>query len=88
LIYLTNYIFLFYRIFKEIYLKAPPILKDLSNNSVEIDYTESVQEQIDFNKSIYFFFFFNVYNLFINYLFYIKLIKNLKMENTAQLLMQ
>ncbi|CAH1726664.1 unnamed protein product [Aphis gossypii] len=39
-----------YKIFKEIYLKAPPILKDLSDNSVEIDYTESVQEQIDFNK--------------------------------------
>ncbi|XP_060853914.1 uncharacterized protein KIAA2026-like [Rhopalosiphum padi] len=39
-----------YKIFEEIYLKAPPILKDLSNNSVEIDYTESIQEQIDFKK--------------------------------------
>ncbi|XP_022163146.1 uncharacterized protein LOC111028718 [Myzus persicae] len=39
-----------YKIFEEIYLKAPPILKDLSNNSVDIDYTESIHEPIDFKK--------------------------------------
>ncbi|XP_025200122.1 uncharacterized protein LOC112598032 [Melanaphis sacchari] len=39
-----------YKIFEEIYLKAPPVLKDLSNNSVDIDYKEFIQEQIDFKK--------------------------------------
>jgi len=51
-IYLAYYIFLFFRIFEEIYLKAPPLLKDLSNSTVDIDYTESIHEQIDFKKSI------------------------------------
>ncbi|CAI6361144.1 unnamed protein product [Macrosiphum euphorbiae] len=39
-----------YKIFEELYLKAPPLLKDLSNNTVDIDYTESIHEQIDFKK--------------------------------------
>ncbi|XP_060861557.1 MATH and LRR domain-containing protein PFE0570w-like [Metopolophium dirhodum] len=39
-----------YKIFEEIYLKAPTFLKDLSNNSVGIDNTESIREQIDFKK--------------------------------------
>jgi len=56
LMYYTYYIFLFCRIFEEIYLNAPPILKDLSNNSVDIDYTESIHEKIDFKKSISYFF--------------------------------
>jgi len=84
--YFIYYMLLFCRIFEEIYLKAPPILKDLSNNSVEIDYTESIQEQIDFKKSKSFFL--NVCNLYNQYLFCFKLIQNLKMENTVLLLMQ
>ncbi|XP_029342052.1 uncharacterized protein KIAA2026-like [Acyrthosiphon pisum] len=39
-----------YKIFEEIYLKAPTFLKDLSNNSVCIDNTDSIREQIDFKK--------------------------------------
>lgn len=40
-----------YKIFEEIYSKAPPILKDLSNNHVDnIDYKESIHEKIDFKK--------------------------------------
>ncbi|KAE9533474.1 hypothetical protein AGLY_009112 [Aphis glycines] len=39
-----------YKIFQKIYLKAPPVLKDLSDKSVANDYTEFVQEQIDFKK--------------------------------------
>ncbi|XP_015368190.1 PREDICTED: uncharacterized protein KIAA2026-like [Diuraphis noxia] len=39
-----------YKIFEQIYMKAPPILKDLSDNSVDIDFIESIHEQIDFKK--------------------------------------
>jgi len=52
ILYLAYYIFLFCRIFEELYLKAPPLLKDLSNNTVDIDYIESIHEKIDFKKSI------------------------------------
>lgn len=45
--------FLFCRIFKEIYLEAPPILKDVSQDSIDIDYKEYIDDPIDFNKSKY-----------------------------------
>lgn len=44
--------YLFFSIFKEIYSKAPAVLKDLSSESVDIDYKESINDQIDFIKSI------------------------------------
>lgn len=52
LIYYVNYIFLFCRIFDEIYTNAPPILKDLSDSSVDIDYTKFIHDPIDFKTSI------------------------------------
>lgn len=34
-------------------MKAPPILKDLSDDSIDIDYKEYVDDPIDFKKSKY-----------------------------------
>jgi len=49
-IFCTLYI-LFCRIFEEIYLKAPHILKDVPNIFMGFDNEEYVCEQIDFKKS-------------------------------------
>ncbi|VVC30034.1 Bromodomain [Cinara cedri] len=47
----TDYISQIYKIFKKIYLTSPPILKDLTDESVDIDYKESlVDNYIDFKK--------------------------------------
>lgn len=42
-----------FRIFKEIYSKAPLILRDLSDESVDLDYKECTNNHIDFKKSMY-----------------------------------
>lgn len=41
-----------FRIFNEVYSKAPIILKDLSDNSVDVDYKDEISDHIDFKTSM------------------------------------